>query len=129
MRIGLDNIYGYVSAPQDWTKTGGNLEKAKVLSLQETKELLNNNNVQLIDLRGAAEYNAGHIANAENVFVGTLIDNLEKINKHKNVIIYCQSGDRSSIGYSLLSKYGFSNVSNFSGSIQEWVNAGEPVIS
>ncbi len=129
MRIGLDHIYGYVSSIQTWTEAGGALEKANILSLQETRELLAHNNVQLIDLRGAAEYNAGHIANAENVFVGTLVDNLQKINKNKNVIIYCQSGDRSSIGYSLLLKNGFKNIANFSGSIQEWVNAGEPIVT
>ncbi|MBN8833052.1 MAG: Zn-dependent hydrolase [Niastella sp. SCN 39-18] len=129
MRIGLDHIYGYVSSTQTWTEAGGALEKANILSLQETRELLAHNNVQLIDLRGAAEYNAGHIANAENVFVGTLVDNLQKINKNKNVIIYCQSGDRSSIGYSLLLKNGFKNIANFSGSIQEWVNAGEPIVT
>ena len=129
MRIGLDHIYGYVSSTQTWTEAGGALEKANILSLQETRKLLAHNNVQLIDLRGAAEYNAGHIANAENVFVGTLVDNLQKINKNKNVIIYCQSGDRSSIGYSLLLKNGFKNIANFSGSIQEWVNAGEPIVT
>lgn len=129
MRIGLDNIYGYVSSTDLWTASGGELEKARVISLEETKELISNNSVQVIDLRGAAEFNAGHIANAKNVFVGTLTDHLDKINKDKKVIIHCQSGDRSTIGYSILAKHGFTNVVNFAGSIKEWVNAGEPLVS
>ncbi len=129
MRIGLDNIYGYFSNVADWTQAGEILEKANVISLSEAKELITNNGVQLIDLRGAAEYNSGHIAKAENVFVGTLADNLDKVSKEKKVIIYCQSGDRATIGYSLLAKNGYKNVANFSGSINEWVNAGEPVVS
>lgn len=128
MRIGLDNIYGYVPSTTIWTGAGGILEKANVISLAETKELINSNGVQVIDLRGAAEYNAGHIAKAENVFVGTLADNLDKVSKDKKVIIHCQSGDRAAIGYSILAKNGYKNVSNFSGSINEWVNAGEPVV-
>jgi hydroxyacylglutathione hydrolase len=129
MRIGLDNIYGYVGSTDVWTDAGGTLIKANVITLAEAKELITNNGVQIIDLRGAAEYNAGHIAKAENVFVGTLADNLDKVIKDKKVIIYCQGGDRAAIGYSILAKNGYKNVSNFSGSINEWVNAGEPLVS
>ncbi len=129
MRIGLDNIYGYVPSTKLWTEAGGKLEKAKVISLETAKDLITNNGVQVIDLRGASEYNAGHIAKADNVFVGTLEDNLEKVSKDKKVIVYCQSGDRATIGYSILAKNGFKNVANFAGSINEWVKAGEPVVS
>ena len=129
MRIGLDNIYGYIPSTSVWTEAGGNLQKADVISLEETKQLIQNNGVQVVDLRGVAEFNAGHIAKAENIFVGTLTENLDKISKDKKVIIHCQGGDRSSIAYSLLAKNGYTNVTNFSGGINEWVNKGEPVIS
>ena len=129
MRIGLDNIYGYVPSTAVWTDAGGSLAKANVITLAEAKELITNNGVQVIDLRGSAEYRAGHIPKAENVFVGTLEDNLDKVSKDKKVIIHCQSGDRATIGYSILAKNGYKNVSNFSGSINEWVNAGEPLVS
>ena len=129
MRIGLDSIEGYISSTSIWEETGGELQKAKIISLEETKTLIHNNNVQVIDLRGAVEYNSGHIAKADNVFVGTLTENLDKISKDKKVIIHCQGGDRASIGYSLLARNGFTNVANFSGSINEWVEAGEPVVT
>jgi len=129
MRIGLDNIYGYVPSTAVWTEGGGTLDKANVISLKAAKDLITNNGVQVIDLRGATEYNTGHIAKADNLFVGTLEDNLDKVSKDKKVIIYCQGGDRAAIGYSILAKNGFKNVANFSGSINEWVNAGEPVVS
>ncbi len=129
MRIGLDKIFGYVPSTSVWTDGGGTLEKANVISLKDTKELITSNGVQVVDLRGASEFNAGHIAKADNVFVGTLEENLDKISKDKKVIIYCQSGDRATIGYSILAKNGFKNVANFSGSINAWVNAGEPVVS
>ncbi len=129
MRIGLDNIYGYIPSTSVWTGDGGKLETANVISLAEAKELITNNGVQVVDLRGESEYRTGHIAKAENIFVGTLPDNLDKVSKDKKVIIYCQSGDRAAIGYSILAKNGFTNVVNFSGSINEWVNKGEPVVS
>ena len=129
MRIGLDNVYGYVPTTSVWTEAGGTLEKANVISIEEAKELINNNGIQLVDLRGAAEYNTGHIAKADNVFVGTLPQNLDKVSKDKKVVIHCQSGDRAAIAYSILAKNGYTNVVNFSGGINEWVNKGEPVIS
>lgn len=129
MRIGLDNIYGYIPSTKVWTESGGSLQKANVISLNETKELINNNGVQVVDLRGASEFNSGHIAKAENVFVGTLPENLDKVSKDKKVIIHCQGGDRASIAYSILAKNGYDNVVNFSGGINEWVNEGEAIVS
>ncbi|HSN59737.1 MAG TPA: rhodanese-like domain-containing protein, partial [Ferruginibacter sp.] len=129
MRIGLDNISGYVPSTSVYTDAGGSLDKVNNISLEETKELIYNNGVQVVDLRGASEYKTSHLAKAENVFVGTLPDNLDKVSKDKKVIIHCQGGDRSSIAYSLLAKNGFTNIVNFSGGMNEWVNEGEPVVS
>ena len=129
MRIGLDNVYGYIPTTSIWTEAGGTLEKANVITFEEAKELISYNAIQLVDVRGASEYNTCHIDKADNVFVGTLPQNLDKVSKDKKVIIHCQSGDRSTIAYSILAKNGFTNVVNFSGGMNEWVNKGEPVVS
>jgi len=129
MRIGLDNIYGYVSSPAEWEKSGGHLEKAKVISLEEFKSLYENNGIQVVDLRGAAEYNSSHIKRADNIFVGTMLNQLDKISKNKKVVIHCQGGDRASIAYSLLVKNGYANVLNYSAGMNEWVNERNPVVS
>lgn len=128
MRIGLDNVYGYVPSTSVWIDTGGILEKANVITFEDAKELINDNGIQLVDLRGETEYNTGHIAKADNIFIGTLPQNLNKVSKDKKVVIHCQSGDRSTIAYSILAKNGFTNVVNFSGGMNEWVNEGEPVV-
>lgn len=128
MRIGLDNVYGYVPSTSVWIDTGGILEKVNVITFEDAKELINDNGIQLVDLRGETEYNTGHIAKADNIFIGTLPQNLNKVSKDKKVVIHCQSGDRSTIAYSILAKNGFTNVVNFSGGMNEWVNEGEPVV-
>lgn len=129
MRIGLDNIYGYVPSTDGWKNAGGRLDKANVISLKEFTALYENNGIQVVDLRGAAEYNSGHIRGADNVFVGTMLNNLGKISKDKQVIIHCQGGDRAAIAYSLLAKNGYSNVLNYSAGMNEWVNTGNPVVT
>ncbi|MDD2820019.1 MAG: MBL fold metallo-hydrolase [Flavobacterium sp.] len=126
MRIGLDNIYGYIPSTETYT---GNLDQSHFISLEELKALKGDPNVQIVDLRGAAEFNAGHIEGADNVFVGTMVNNLDKISKDKKVVIHCQGGDRASIGYSLLIKNGYTNVLNYSPGMNEWVNEGNPVIA
>ena len=126
MRIGLDNIHGFVDAAKINELANGALSTSKMVSISDVKA---NTTAQVIDLRGAAEYNSGHIAGATNVFVGTLLQNLAKVPKDKPVIIHCQGGDRAAIGYSLLVKEGYTNVSNYSPGINEWIKEAQPLVS
>lgn len=129
MRIGMDNIYGYVEDVSVWTELGNTLEKGTVVSTEELKDIMRRNHTQYIDMRGVAEYKAGHIPGSDNVFVGTLEKNLSKIRKDEQVVVFCQSGDRSTIGFSLLAKNGYKNVKSYIGGVAEWVNAGNPIVS
>ncbi|MBC7569561.1 MAG: MBL fold metallo-hydrolase [Spirosoma sp.] len=126
MRIGLDNMLGYID---DVTSLGIDLQTSDIIDLDTFKTYLNRDDVQVVDLRGAAEYNAGHVEGAENVFIGTLDKNLDKISRDRPVVIYCQGGDRATIGYSMLARNGFTNAKNFSGSMNEWVANGNPVVT
>jgi hydroxyacylglutathione hydrolase len=124
MRIGLDNIHGFVDAAKINELANGPLSTSTMVNIADVKA---NTTAQVIDLRGAAEFNAGHIAGATNVFVGTLLQNLAKVPKDKPVIIHCQGGDRAAIGYSLLVKEGYTNVSNYSPGMNEWIKEAQPL--
>lgn len=128
MRIGMDNIYGYVENVKDWEKTGGNLSAIEVVTAEQLENILQTNHTQVIDLRGASEYKSGHIMGTDNIFIGSLENDLERIRKDQQVVIHCQAGDRSAIGYSLLYKHGFRNVKNYSGGINEWVSRGNSLV-
>jgi hydroxyacylglutathione hydrolase len=127
MRIGLDNIMGYVASTDAYVQAGGKLETVKIVDTDTFKKVLEEPNVQVVDLRGAAEFKSGHIKNADHVFVGTLLKNLDKVSKDKKVVIHCQGGDRATIGYSLLAREGYNNVLNYSASMNEWVAQGNAV--
>jgi hydroxyacylglutathione hydrolase len=126
MRIGLDNIYGFVDAAKINELSDAPLLTSTMVTISDVKA---NTTAEVIDLRGVAEYNSGHIAGATNVFVGTLLQNLAKVPKDKPVIIHCQGGDRAAIGYSLLVKEGYTNVSNYSPGMNEWIKEGQAVVS
>jgi hydroxyacylglutathione hydrolase len=129
MRIGLDKIMGYIPSVDAFVEHGGKLDSVNVIDIDTFKSVIRETNIQIVDLRGATEYKSGHIDGAEHVFVGTLPKNLDKISRDKKVVVLCQGGDRATIGYSLLASAGFKNLLNFSGSMNEWVNKGNPVVS
>lgn len=117
MRIGLDNIYGYISEVDN---LGIDLQQSKTIAYEELIKEVGEENVQIVDVRGATEFNEGHIEGADHVFLGTLESNLGKISLDKKVVVHCQAGDRSSIAYSILRKHGFNNVVNYAGGMKEW---------
>lgn len=125
MRIGLDNIYGYISNVENLDIE---LQKADVIAIDEFKNYISKENVQIVDVRGASEFEAGHIQGAVNIFVGTLQDHLAQISKEKQIVIHCQSGDRSAIANSILARNGYSNVKNYAGGMKEWAANNETII-
>ncbi len=127
MRIGLDKILGYIESVDVYTAEGGKLEQVSLLSLDEFKKAVDTGSHQIVDLRGESEFKSGHVSGADHVFIGTLPQNLDKISKDRPVAIHCQGGDRATIGYSILAKAGFTNISNYSPGMNEWMSKGLPV--
>src|SRR5690606_24740655 len=125
MRIGMDNVYGYIA---DVESLGLELDTADIIDIETFKGYVGKEDVQIVDVRGEEEYKAGHVEGADHVFIGTLQQNIDKINKEKQVVIHCQSGDRAAIAYSLLRAKGFENIKNYSGGMKEWKDTGNPVI-
>lgn len=120
MRIGLDNIQGFITPGQLTDFEGKTLESYQPIDKKEVKAQLDKGTAQVVDVRGASEFKKGHIEGAENLFVGKLDKNLDKVSKDKSVIIHCQSGGRAAIAYSLLRANGFDKVSNYAGGWEDW---------
>lgn len=125
MRIGLDNILGFITPSQLSTFDKENLDSYQPIDKETVESKLNTADVQIIDVRGASEFKNGHIEGAENMFVGKLMDNLDKVSKDKPVIVHCQSGARAAIAYSILSANGFDNVENYAGGWVDWSKSVE----
>ena len=80
--------------------------------------LINNNKVEIIDVRNMDEYNTGHIANAKNVPLEG-IDNIS-YDKSTIIILYCASGMRSMKAAEKLSEMGYTNLYNLDGGLLNW---------
>ena len=83
--------------------------------------------VTVVDVRGASEWAAGHIAGAKHIPLGYLAERAGEIPKHVPVVVQCQSGARSSIGASVLERHGFTHILNLAGGLTAWAAAGLPV--
>lgn len=81
---------------------------------------------QLIDVREPYEY---AIANLGGKLIpkGNVPEQLDQIDRHREVVIHCRSGKRSQDVIDLLrKKYGFSNLYNLQGGILAWATEIDP---
>ncbi len=127
LRIGLDNIIGYLPDPGLWKTAGNRLESSGLIESKQLQNQLQTSEIQLIDVRNRSEFNEGHIPGAEHLQAGQLKKQLSRVSGEKPVVLYCASGDRSSIALSLLQAKGYDNVQNLSGGIDAWQSEGLPV--
>ena len=74
-------------------------------------------NYLVIDVRSADEYAAGHVKHAINIPLEQLESRLDEINayKDKNVVLYCNTGNRSGKALDLLKQKGFNVLMNAPG--------------
>ncbi|RZK79938.1 MAG: rhodanese-like domain-containing protein [Pedobacter sp.] len=99
----------------------------KEITVEELKEKIDNNeDFQLIDVRETFEYETSNI-NGENIPLGGILIEADKISKDKPVIMQCRSGKRSAAAVMQLEQqFGFTNLYNLQGGILAWQEAYDP---
>lgn len=96
---------------------------SKDISIEESKKLINEGNVNLIlDVRNEDEFAEGHLKNAIQIPVKELKENLSDIEKFKDelVLVYCRSGKRSAEAVDILKENGFKNLVHMKDGISKW---------
>jgi rhodanese-related sulfurtransferase len=96
---------------------------------QQATHLINREDAAVVDVRDPGEYGAGHILGAKNVPLARIEEGANDLAKRKErpLIVYCDTGSRGSKAIAALRKQGFARVSNLSGGIGAWQQAGLPV--
>ena len=101
------------------------------LSANETVGLMNQGGTALVDVRSAAEFEAGHIIDARSLPGGELqgkpFDSLKKF-KDKPVVVYCENGTASATTAQKLRDQGFSKVVTLRGGLQSWRQDNMPLV-
>lgn len=126
--IGLDAVSGYfgTGAVASWAAEDRALQTTPQIGAVELAERLRADEVRVVDVRGAAEWEAGHLPGVENIPVGYLADRLDEIPRDRPLVLQCQGGARSAIAASVLQAKGLPDVINLADGYAAWVAAGNP---
>lgn len=99
-------------------------------SVEDFQKGITLQNVQLLDVRTASEYQSGHLKKALQANWNNETEFKERtkaLDKSKPVYVYCLSGVRSSAAANWLSENGFKNVVSMKGGINAWKQANKSV--
>jgi adenylyltransferase/sulfurtransferase len=84
---------------------------------------------QLIDVRESYEYEIVNIG-ALLIPLGSILENADKIEKQKKVVVQCKTGNRSGKAIRTLEeKFGFDNLYNLKGGILSYIDEIKPELS
>lgn len=102
----------------------------KLITADEMNAILALEDVQVVDVRSPKEFEASHIANAQNIDFRspTFEVDINKLDKTKPVILYCKSGGRSAKCAKQLKDAGFEKVYDLEGGISKWKHSDKLII-
>lgn len=128
--LGLDRIAGMFDsdAIAAYSQSGRALGMVDSTNAADAASMIAQGTASVIDVRGDAEWEAGHIAGAQHIPLGHLVERIGELPANKPVILQCQGGTRSAIAASLLQAQGLSNVVNLLGGIDGWKQEGRPIV-
>ena len=78
------------------------------------EDVENTDTPYVLDARTKGEYESGHFSEAINIPVDELRENMDKLDKNKEILVYCKTGVRSYIACRILIQNGF-KVKNIMG--------------
>lgn len=122
--VGIDNVVGLIDNAKIFASHAFTFESYDEVTPAEIANKVESGEVHILDVRNQAEWNEGHIPNAQHIMLGTLPGRLSEISQDKPIVVQCRSGARSAIAASILQANGFKEVINLSGGIDKWKRDG-----
>jgi hydroxyacylglutathione hydrolase len=125
-RVGMDRIIGYLDGGMAaWAVEGLSTSHSGLISAEELHDLLQKgDHLVLLDVRAPLEFEESHIEGAINIPVADLRTRYTELDPAKTTVLVCSSGNRSSLGVSILKQHGFKDVINVAGGMTGYSAAG-----
>lgn len=95
-------------------------QKKLIKTLTEEEFRAGYRKAQLIDIREADEYNAGHILGARNIPLSQIPLRHKELRQDQPVYLYCQSGFRTGRAAQYLKKQGYKDFYQLQGGFKSW---------
>jgi hydroxyacylglutathione hydrolase len=112
IRVGLDRIVGYVTPETlaTYRRQGGALRRTTTIDMATLEAERVGGLAHVLDVRGAAEFEAGHVPDALHVPHTRIGVNLDTLPTDKPLLVYCNSGARAAAAVAMLERLGVSAV-------------------
>lgn len=96
----------------------------------QAEEMMKNEEVVVLDVRTPDEWNKGHLEGAThiNFYDDNFEQEVAKLPKDKEYVVYCHSGGRSAKAVQMMKESGFEQVHNLQGGIIAWEKEGNEVV-
>ena len=118
--IGYDEVRGYAS-PEP-----GAEEDALVIEQIDARSAAARTDALLVDVRERSEWDAGHAPGAMHIPYEEMRERTHELPLDRRIVVYCESGIRSSLAASILEAQG-RTAANIRGGFIGWRNANLPV--
>jgi len=125
-RVGMDRILGYLDGGMTgWLTSGYKTSQVTQISSEDLHDMITGSEkFVLLDVRATQEFENSHIEGAINIPVADLREKHKELKKEDTIIMICSSGNRSSLGASILGQHGFKKLYNVAGGMTGYSNAG-----
>jgi hydroxyacylglutathione hydrolase len=124
--VGHDRVVGYLDGGiSGWITKGYKTNSVTQISAEDLHEMVTGTEkFVLLDVRAPIEFEDGPIEKAINIPVADLRKRHTELNKKDTIVVICSSGNRSSLGVSILRQHGFKNLFNVAGGMTGYSAAG-----
>ena len=130
VRLGFDNLYGFLANGfPSWYLNAENMDTLNLWTVEQLKEHQFDDDFFLLDVRKINDWNDGFIEGANHIYIGEVPGKLSEIPRDIPVVVYCDSGYKSTVACSFLKKNDYNDVVSVLGSMTAWKKAGYPTVN
>jgi len=103
----------------------------QALTARQAQKIIKNLNPLILDVRTPAEFKLARIEGARLLPVQVLEQNLSRLSGYSQepVLVYCATGNRSTVASKILIDNGFVRIFNLKKGIKDWQQQGLPVVN
>lgn len=129
-RVGYDQVLGFLEGGMEsWRTANKEVDQIESVSAETFAAGFDPEKTIVKDVRKATEFEAGHIAGADNVPLASLSEQMAEFPKDEPFYVHCAGGYRSMIAASILKARGYDQVREVAGGFGAIAKTNVPTAS